>query len=248
MGHHANGLAFRLQYRPLLDMQLQHRMHLARADLLLPDPADARQFLAKDLALHIAATFGVFLRMDAREHPRRQHGRSKPRALLIRPVRHHDGAPCPHPHVVHRPHHLQRAQHAENAVIFPPRRLGIQMRPHVNREGLRIGPRPRREHVAHAVHAHGHPRRFAPALEQMPPLAVGIGQRLAVAAPGHAGADHGHLLKAVPQPRGIDPKVFPGCWHSLALPVRCRRLPARSPTSLIDSHPDRMVNTKATTT
>ena len=228
-------------------MQLQHRMHLPRADLLVADPADTRQFLAKDLALKVLPPLRIFLGMNPREDARGQHRRREPRPLLIRPVGHHDGAARLHPQIVHRPHHLQRAQHAKDAVIFPARRLRIQMRPHVDGQSLRVRPRPRREHVAHGIHPHGHPRRLAPALEQMPPLAVGIGQGLPIAAARHTGADLRHLFKAVPQPRGIDPEVFPGCWHRLALPV-VWALSAPVPRLLIDSHPDHMVNTKRITT
>jgi len=50
-------------------------------------------------------------------------------------------------------------------------------------------------------------------------FAIGIGQGLPVAAARHAGADQGHLVQAVPQPRRIDAEVCSGCWHQLALPV-----------------------------
>jgi hypothetical protein len=73
--------------------------------------------------------------------------------------------------------------------------------------------------IAHGINAHGHAGRLAPALEQVAPLAVGIGQRLAVVAPGDAGADLGHLHQAVPKAIGIDAQVGGGRGHSGLLSV-----------------------------
>ncbi len=81
-------------------------------------------------------------------------------------------------------------------------------------------------------------------LEQVAALGVGIGQRLAVVAARHAGADLRHLHQAVPQPRAVDPQVFPGCWHLHRSPCRGgAMLPLAD-----DSFPDRMVKVKRTTT
>ena len=101
MRHNPNRLSLGLQDGPLFDMQLEHRMDLARANHLIAHPADPRQFLAKNLALQIAAALGIILGVDPREHARGQHGRRKPRALLVRPVRHHNRMPGLHALIVH---------------------------------------------------------------------------------------------------------------------------------------------------
>ena len=62
MGDDADLLALGLQDRALLDVQLEHRMHLARADRLVAHPADALQLVAEALALGVRAVIGVVLR------------------------------------------------------------------------------------------------------------------------------------------------------------------------------------------
>ena len=44
MGDHADVLALGLQDRALFDVEFEHRLHLAGADFLRPDPADALEF------------------------------------------------------------------------------------------------------------------------------------------------------------------------------------------------------------
>ena len=207
MRDHADVLARSLKDRTLFDVKLQHGMHLARAHRLFPDPADPRQLCPKGLALGIEAAIGIVLRVNARKDAAGQHGRGKARAFLVRPVGHNDGVPGADAVVVHRPHHFQRAQNAQHTVIFAARRLGIQMRAHVNGQGSGVFTRPGRKHRAHAVHTHRQARSLAPGLEQGAACGIGIGQGLAVIAARHARTDLGHLHQAVPQPRAVDPQV-----------------------------------------
>ena len=83
----------------------------------------------------------------------------------------------------------------------------------INRQRVGISAGAGHEHGAHLVDAHGQSRRFAPGLEQLAPLLVCIGQRLAIIAPGNAGPNLGHLHQALPEPIAIDPKVLAGRGH-----------------------------------
>ena len=151
--------------------------------------------------------------MHPGEHARRQHRRREPRALLVGPVRHHDRMPRPDPEVVHRPHHLERPEHAQHPVVLAPGRLGVEVAADIDRQRVRILARPGREHRPHRVDAERQPRRVAPAPEQRPPLGVGVGQRLAVVAPRDPRPDLRHLHDRVPEPGAVDPQVLARCSH-----------------------------------
>ena len=216
VGDDANILALGLQNRTLFDVQFQHRMHLAGANLFGPFPTNTLQFLAKDLAVHVAAALGIVLGMDPGKDARSEHGRCKARAFLIGPVGHHHRMLGLDAKVIHRPHHFQGPQNPKHPVIFPARRLGIQMAAHIDRQRRRVRSGARGKHIAHRVHAHGHARRFAPTLKQVATLAIGVSQGLAVAAPGHPRPDQCHLLKAVPKTRGINADILARCGHSFS--------------------------------
>ena len=67
--------------------------------------------------------------MHSREHARGQHRRGKPRAFLVGPVRHNDRVLGLDPKIIQRANDLKPAKHAQHAVIFPARRLRVQMAP-----------------------------------------------------------------------------------------------------------------------
>ncbi|EAQ12596.1 ribonuclease E [Rhodobacterales bacterium HTCC2654] len=127
------------------------------------------------------------------------------------------------PQIVHRAHGLQRAEHAQNPVVFPARRLGVEVAAHVDGKRIGVGPFAGREHVAHGVHPHAHARILAPLLEQGAPFGIGVGQGLTVVAARHAGADLGHFHQAVPKPVGVDTKVLTGGCHGTLLSFRRSR-------------------------
>ncbi len=184
VGDDADIEAFRLEDRALLDMQLEHRMHLAGADLFLADPADPLQFVAEAFSLGIRPVIGPAQIVPSGEDARGQHRGREPCAFLVGPVDQHDRAAGLDLHRGERAQHLETAEHAEHAVVFAARRLGVEMRAHVDRERLRVGAGPGREHVAQLVDAHRAACRLAPGLEQRPAFGIGIGQGLAVVAAG----------------------------------------------------------------
>ena len=217
MGDHANRLAFNFQYRPLFDVQLQHRVHTPRADHLIANPTDPGQFVPKAQTVDIGARIGIVLGVQTGEHARCQHCGGKARAFFIRPVGHHNRVAGFKAQIVHGADHFQPAQNPQHPVIAPAGGLGIQMAAHIHRQSRRIGACTGGKHIAHAINAHGHARSTAPIREQMAASRICIGQGLAVVAASNSGADPGHLIKTVPQPRGIDPLIGPDgwrvCWH-----------------------------------
>ena len=242
MCDNANRLALRLQDRPLFDMQFEHRVDFARADLFIAHPANARQFLAKSLAVRITARFGVVFGMQPGKHARGEHGRGEPCALFIGPVGHNNRVFGLNAQIVQAAHHFQSAQDAQHPVIAPAGGLGVQMAAHIDRQRLGVGACTGGKHIAHRVHPHCHVGITAPARKQVAALAVSIGQGLAVVSARNAWADLGHLVQAVPKARRIDAQVFTGCGHG-SLPLGRQGLDA----SCDESFPDRMVRTKRTT-
>ena len=216
MGDNTNVLAFGLQDGALFDVQFKEGMHLARADFLVPTPADPLELIAEFLALCINTVIGPILRMDPRKDTRRQHRRRVARALFIGEVRHHDGMFGLNAQIVQGADDLQAAQHAKHAVVFPARGLGIEVTADI--DGQRIGVRAfaAGKHVAHLIQPHRAARILAPFLEQGAAFAVFIGERLAVVAACDTGADLGHFHQAVPQTVRVDLEVLTGCWHVLA--------------------------------
>ena len=220
MGDNADILALGLQDRPLFDMQFEKRVHLARANLFLAAPSDPRQLVAKALSFGIGARIGPVLRVHARKDTRTQHRGGKTRALLVGPVGGDDGVFGADAQVVQGADHLQPGQNPQHPVIFAARRLGIQMRAHIDRQRIRVSARSHGEHVAHLIQPHGTARRLAPILEQRAAFAILIRQGLAVIAARHAGADLGHLHQTVPQPVAVDSEILCRSRHTCS-PVAC---------------------------
>mmetsp|Transcript_29336 Transcript_29336/g.57072 ORF Transcript_29336/g.57072 Transcript_29336/m.57072 type:complete len:399 (-) Transcript_29336:52-1248(-) len=204
MGDHTDVLAFGLQYGALFNMQLKERVHFARAHLFIAAPANPGQLIAKGFALRIDAPIGPVLRVNARKHARGQHRRRIARPFLIGEVGDHDGVLGFYVQIIQSADDLQPAQNPQNPVIFAARRLRIQMRAHIDRQGVGVGPLATRKHVAHLVQPHGTARRFAPRLKQCTTLAILICQGLTVVAPRHARPDLGHLHQTVPQTIRVD--------------------------------------------
>ncbi len=69
MGDDADILAFCFEDRSLLDVEFQHRMHLARADLFVANPANALEYFAEHFAIQIRARLGIVFRVDAANTP-----------------------------------------------------------------------------------------------------------------------------------------------------------------------------------
>ena len=223
---HADLLVLRLEDRPLLDMVFEIGVHLARAHLFIAEPADALQLVAKRLAVRVLARIGVVQRMDAGKDAGRQHRRREARAFLIRPVGDDNGVLGLEAEVVQRADDLQPGEDAKDAVILAAGRLGVEVRADIDRQRVGIRPFAAGKHGAHLVDAGFEPRRIAPALEQMPPFAVRVGQGLAIVAASDARADLGHLHQGIPKTIGIDAQILAGCGHYHPLIVQSALRPA----------------------
>ena len=210
VGDDADLLALGLEDGALFDVQLEHGVDRAGADLLFSDPADAGEFVAEALALGVAPVIGVVERMDAREDARGEHRGGEAGAFLVGPVDEHDGVAGADVEVVEGADDLEPAEHAEHPVVFAARRLGVEMAAHVDGKCSGISAFAAGEHVAYAVDTQRQAGLGAPAGEEVPAFAVGIRQGLAVVAAGDAGADPGHFHQAVPEAGAVDAQVGAG--------------------------------------
>ena len=196
-------------------------MHLARADFLVALPADPLQLITKGFAFRIGALVSPILGVNASKNPRRQHRGGVAGAFFVGEVGHDDRVFGLDAQIVHRADDLQPAEHAEDTIVFPARRLGVEVAAHIDWQRLGVGAVALGEHIAHLVEPHGTARLFAPFLEQGAALGVFIRQRLAVVASRHAGADLGHFHQGIPQTVGINLEVLSGRGHRSLL---CHRL------------------------
>ena len=217
VGDDADVDALVLEDRPLLDMQLEERLHRAAAHLLVALPADALQLVAEALAPGVLTRVGPVELVHAGEHAGGEHRRREAGAFLVGPVGDDNRVLRLDTEIVEAADHLQPAEDAQHAVIAAARRLRVEMGAHIDGQGIGVGALALREHSAHGVHGDGHAGFLAPFLEEVPCLAVIVGQRLPVVAAGDAGADLGHLVNGIPEAVRIDPQIFAGCCHLVPL-------------------------------
>ena len=126
--HRPDGKALLLQYRPLLDMQLDigGRRYLParnRAGI-----ADAAQLLAQDTAVETANLQRLLQRQAAGIDQAAQHVRGIAHPFLVGEGNHRQGMAGLDTMIVQRLCHLQRCQHPIAAVISPGLGDGIEMR------------------------------------------------------------------------------------------------------------------------
>ena len=219
VGDDAHVALFLLQDRSLLDMELEKRAQLAVTYRFGALEADPFQFVAEPQAVAVFAVIRPRLVMHSGKDAGGQHGRGVPGALLIGPVDDLDGMPGLDAEIVERAHDLEPRQNAQNAIVPPARRLGIEMAADHHRRqrfvlAVAVG-----EHRPHGVDGDRHPRLFAPFLEQAAALAVLVGQRLPVAPATHAGSDLRHFMDRIPEPLALDPEVVGLCRHDHSGPV-----------------------------
>ena len=205
-GDHADGLAALLQIRPLLDVRLEIGVH-GFADLRRALVADAGEFIADASAIRVLDGVGLRERERTREHARRDHGRRKPRALLVGPRHDLDCALGLQPQIVHGAHDFERGQHTVGAVEFAPRRLGVEVTAGHHRRQVRAFAGTAREDRAHGIDAHAQPRRLAPRDEQIATVAVEIGEREAIDPALGRRADFRHLQNTLPETFAVYPEI-----------------------------------------
>jgi hypothetical protein len=145
-----------------------------------------------------------------------KHGGREAGAFLVRPVGHDDRMLRPDVEVVQRADDFERAENAEDTIELAAGRLGIEVASNIDWQGVRIGTFAAEEHIAHRVDAHGHAGALAPGLEEVPPFAILVGERLAVVSAANARTDLRHLHQAVPETVAVDPHIA-GQGHAIGL-------------------------------
>ena len=133
-----------LQQLALFDMQFEigADSSAASAGSALALPADALQLLAEDRAVGVALGQDLRLGEDAHRGAAAHHRRREAGAFLIGPVDQQQRRLGLGAGLVQRAHHLEPGQHAEHAVEFAARGLGVQMAADGDRRrGTDRGPR-----------------------------------------------------------------------------------------------------------
>jgi hypothetical protein len=207
--HHADIDAFRIQQRPLLDVELEVGVELASAHGRAAGVADAVELVAEAPALVVAALEHPVDRVHAGKGAGGDHRRREARAFLVGPVHDLDGAPRFHLLFVQSSDHFQAGQDADDAVVAPAVHLGVEMAAHHDRGQRRVLTLSSRKNIADAVDRDGAASLAAPGDELVAHLAVGVGERDAGEAAGAADADLGGALDRAPVTLRIDLQIHP---------------------------------------
>ncbi len=146
--------ALLLEDRPLLDVELEVGAERPRDAGLGPEIADPLELVAEPEPVLVARVVGVLEGNLARHHSRADHGGLKARALLVGEDGHGHGVAGAAAGVVQRADRLERAEHAELAVVLAAGGHGIGVRAHHDGR-QRQGAGPLAEDVAHLVDAQG---------------------------------------------------------------------------------------------
>ena len=197
--HDADGLLFRFEDRPLLDMGLEEGADGAPAALHLASVADALQLLADGLAVDVRAREALLQREDAAEDAGRHHRRREARAFLVGPGRDLDGGVGLVAEVVEGADDLEAREYAVDAVELAAGRLAVDVAAGHHR-GQRVVPAgAARKNVAHPVDADAAAGLLAPLDEEVTRRLVHIGEREPADAALLRRPDLRHLHEARPQ-------------------------------------------------
>ena len=225
-GHDADVLRFRLEDRPLLDMQLEECRERMRPARLRTAIADRFEGLAERHAGAILARGRPGAVERSREDAGRRHRGREPRALLIGPVHDLDRSERLVAGLDQGPQRLERAEHAQYAVEFAACRLGVEVAPHRDRRHVLLS-RPAREHRPHVVDRHPAAEAFGARLEPVAHLAVEVGQGQPADAAFRGRADRGGFHQLAPQALCVDVQIF----HDRTL-ARTSHPPRRAPNQM----------------
>src|SRR5712671_5273187 len=206
--HDADGLAFGLEDRPLLDMRLEIGAELAPAGLLRAEIADAPELLAHGLAVEVGTAVAVGLVEHAGEHARADHGRGEAGAFLVGPHDDLDRRVGLVAAIVERADDLEPSEHAIDAVEAAAGRLRVEVAAGDHRRELAAPAGAAGEDVAHAVDGDGAAGLPAPAHEEIAPGAVEVAERQSLRAAFLGGADLSHQQEALPQALLVDAEVL----------------------------------------
>ena len=203
----ADGEAFRLQRRPLLDVQLDIGVDVGAADRRRPAIADAVEFFAGDFAVDADRGQRRLERHRAGEDQAAEHVGLEARAFLVgeegdgeRPLGDHAG-------VVERLDHFEPAEHAERAIVMAAGRHGVDVAADHHRRAVLLAA-PQADDVADRVDGDREPQLAHPLDDQVAARLVGFGQRQSANAAVGPRPFSRQPLQARDQPRAIDPQIL----------------------------------------
>ena len=173
-------------------------------------------------AVAVTRVVGVLQRDLARHHPGGDHRGLEARALLVGEHDHPHRVPGRYAVVVQRAQGLERAQHAELAVVAAAARHRVRVRAHEHRRaGLGAGADA--EDVAHLVHRDLEPGLAHPPHQQIAAAPVVVGEGHPVEPAARGGPDAAERVHALGQPHAIDAQRPPVRHH---IPVTFRGKPS----------------------
>ena len=202
----ADGQRLLLEDRSLLDVQLEVGAEGAGDAGLGAEIADPLKLVAETVAVLVARVVGVLERDLARHDAGADHGGLKARPLLVGEDGHRHRMPRPRVAIVERADGLERAEHAELAVVLPAGRHGVRVRAHQDR-GQMLASRAQTEDIAHPVHGDGEPGLAHPSHEEIAAAPVLVGQREAREPARRRLADPAQPLHALLESLPVDPHL-----------------------------------------
>ncbi|MGY4344231.1 hypothetical protein ACVWXM_000695 [Bradyrhizobium sp. GM7.3] len=219
----ADGLAFGLQDRALLDVQFDEATELLEPDRLVAAITDAIERLADGGAISVLARQDVIGGEVADIGSGGHHRGSEARTLFVGPVDDADRRLGFDPGVVQRADHFERTERSQNAVILAAGRLRVEMR--ADADG-------RLRHVASLAQPELRAERIGVHLQAgvLAGLAEPVAYQLVLRAqrqPPHAAlgrrAELRGLVDGAPEAGGIDLQIGGGSAHAVSLSI-VRRL------------------------
>jgi hypothetical protein len=203
-GHDADLIAFRLQNRALLDVELEEAVERHLFRLHVAAPADPVGGIGKPLSAGAFDGVQILVVDQPGEPCRAQQAGREADAFLVGPVHYGERSVRRDARVVERLHRFQRRQNPRDPVEPPAMRLRVEVASGGDRFARRISPGADREHVARTVRAEAQPGVAAPGREERAGLGVLLGEREAAVARLADLADPREFHVPGPEPVCID--------------------------------------------
>ena len=225
VGDGADGDAGFLQQRALFDVQFEIGIDGAATDGVVAVVADAPEFVAEAASGAVGGGMGLGEGEHAGEDRGAHQAGGEAGAFLVGPVDDFQGASCGDAGFGDAAHGFERAEHAERAVEFAARRLGVEVAAEHHRGEAGVAAFAAGEHVAHGIDGDRQAGLAAPIGEQVAGIAVAVGQAHAVDAAMRQGGDRAGGHEVGPQAFAVDADWGHGgpCARDVAMQRSLRR-------------------------
>ena len=206
--HDANHGVVRLQHRPLFDMSLEVRAGPGFANRCRAGIANGLECILDGDALPVGLHQQILEDEFSDERARSHHHGHEARSLFVRPDGHFERGLGDNAVVVERPEDLDAGEHAVVPVELAACRLGVDVASgHDGRQAV-VAATSAREDIADGVDADRAAGRFRFLHEEIPALAVQIGQCKTADTPFGGRANLGKPHQRVPQAGAVDAHIM----------------------------------------